>query len=286
VARVDSVPQTHSPVNVAIAEWRQGDCVVEPRWFAYRAASLSGDDLGANPPSDGELHEKEVPGLVMLTQTCDVVRAFEERPYVEVCPLVQVDQAIFDDIKAARRPAFAFVPALEQQRLVADLDRTMTVEKAILARWTRTPGWGTDSEARAFSEALARKRVRFAFPDDFNRFAQRLQNRIKEKNWKTSSEGAALRQLREIRVTASPSWDAEKVEVMFWFVRTDKAGTHLHDWGSFLRAWLKLLPATGRFGSVNGQVATLDDLTARDYLASDRLDLDNLSISPARNSQG
>jgi len=42
-------------------------------------------------------------------------------------------------------------------------------------------------------------------------------------------------------------------------------------------AWLKRVPAAGRFATVDGAVLTLDDLTARDYVESDPLDLDHLS---------
>ncbi len=40
--------------------------------------------------------------------------------------------------------------------------------------------------------------------------------------------------------------------------------------------WLALVPPAGRFNR-EGVVATLDDLTARDYAESDLLDLDYLS---------
>jgi hypothetical protein len=40
---------------------------------------------------------------------------------------------------------------------------------------------------------------------------------------------------------------------------------------------LKRVPATGRFTEVDGAVLTLDDLTAREYVESDPLDVDHLS---------
>jgi hypothetical protein len=40
---------------------------------------------------------------------------------------------------------------------------------------------------------------------------------------------------------------------------------------------LKRLPPTGGFSAVDGAVLTLDDLTAREYVESCRLDLDHLS---------
>ena len=129
---------------------------------------------------------------------------------------------------------------------------------------------------------MARKRTRFAFPDDFTLFASKLQSRLQDKHEKQSDEGEALRALREIRVRAAPSWDADPVDVMFWFIRKDDEPDFKgQSWDKFLESWLKLVPATGRFNSVNGVVTTLNDLTARDYVESDPLDLDYLSSQQA-----
>ncbi|HEY9599662.1 MAG TPA: hypothetical protein V6D33_18525, partial [Cyanophyceae cyanobacterium] len=48
-------------------------------------------------------------------------------------------------------------------------------------------------------------------------------------------------------------------------------------WDKLLQQWLNLIPASGRFQSVEGQVVTLEDITAKDYVESDPLDLDHLS---------
>jgi hypothetical protein len=154
----------------------------------------------------------------------------------------------------------------------------MTVEKSVVAKWARTEGCRTDDEIRRFSLALARKRDRFAFPDDFTKFVERLQKRFIEKHDRQSEEGRALRALREIRVRASPSWDAAEVELIFWFIREeDEIDFEGQGWESWFASWLRLIPPSGKFKSVNGLVTTLEDLTARDYVESDRLDLDYLS---------
>lgn len=186
------------------------------------------------------------------------------------------------EIERGRRPAYAFLPLLAANRLVADLDRVMTVEKPVVAAWKRTPGWSTDAEGRTFALALARKRARFAFPDDFTALTKKLQNRMMEKHDKHSAEGRALRALREIRVHAAPSWDDNPVTLTFWFVReADKVDFEGKSWASLLEAWLRLVPETGRFMKVHGQVATLEDLTAADFVDSDPLDLDHLSSREA-----
>jgi hypothetical protein len=139
----------------------------------------------------------------VLTQTCDIVRKSLDRPFIEVSPIVEVIKHHVHDIERGRRPLYAIISSLRKSRLVADLDRTMTVEKAVVAKWSRTPGCHTDDERRRFAQALARKRVRFAFPDDFTVFAERLTSRLVEKHDKQSDEGRELHSLREIRVHAA-----------------------------------------------------------------------------------
>jgi len=101
---------------------------------------------------------------------------------------------------------------------------------------------------------------------------------LHEKHDKGTEEGEALRALREIRVGAAPSWDDEVIDIMLWFIRNEgESDFNGRSWDMFLEGWLKLVPATGRFRTVEGIVITLDDLTARDYVESDPLDLDHLS---------
>ena len=69
-------------VDRALALWRQGDCAVGEHWFVQRiVANADGVDV----------QELPVDGFVVLTQTCDVIRASKHRPVLEVSPLVFVD---------------------------------------------------------------------------------------------------------------------------------------------------------------------------------------------------
>ncbi len=279
VAESESDPRIAS-VDRAIAPWRQGDCVLGEHWFAHRLdKSFAVTEAGRVAAAGGvDLAEQEVKGLVVVTQTCEIVRSCANRPYVEVCPLVEVAKDHLHEIERGRRPAYAFVPMLRGQALVGDLDRVMTVEKPLVAGWERTPGWSTDAEGRSFALALARKRVRFAFPDDFTELVKKLQKRLDEKHDRDSVEGRALRALREVRVSAAPSWHEIPCTLTFWFVRkggdVDFEGK---SWGILVESWLKLAPACGRFIKISGQVTTLEDLRAADYVDSDPLDLDHLS---------
>lgn len=268
-------------VNDALKFWRQGDCVLGEQWFVsafdpdlpLTDAALRAKDAG------GTLVENEVRGLVVVTQSCDIVRDCKAKPFAEVSPLVEVEAGMLNEVKRLRRPNYALVPGLEHLSLVADLDMTMTVEKAVVAKWARTEGCRTDEERKLFSWCLARKRSRFAFPDDFNEWVEPLEDRIEDKHGKKSAEGRALAQVDEIRVHADPSWDADAVELTFYFVIPKDAPAIFEGrrWNEWMNDWLKRVPASGRFTRVLGLVGTLDDFTVRDYTDSVLLDLDYLS---------
>jgi hypothetical protein len=206
------------------------------------------------------------------------VRSCNERPFIEVVPLVEVGQQQLYEVQRSRRPQYAYIPGIAEFNLVADLNRVMTVEKAVMAEWERKPGCLNDNDIRSLGQALTRKRTRLAFPDDFTDFARKLQNRLRDKHGKATDEGEALRALREIRVRAASSWNAPKVQLMFWFIRHEEQSQFEGiGWHQFLQKWLQLIPASGRFQNVEGLVVTLEDMTAKDYVESDPLDLDHLS---------
>lgn len=268
-------------VDIALGEWCQGDCVLTEQWFVYRfnpQRPLT-NDASDVAQEEVDLTESKVKGFAVITQTCDIVRSCIERPFIEVAPLVEVDEQRLYEIQRGKRPQYAYISGVTEHKLVADLDRIMTVEKAVVAEWQRTPGCQNDQDIRALRQALARKRIRFAFPDDFIRFANKLQKRMQEKHDKKESpEGNALRALREIRVRAAPSWNASEVQLMFWFIRHEQHNQFEGiGWDQFLKQWLKLIPEAGRFYSVEGSVISLEDMTAKDYVESDPLDLDHLS---------
>ncbi|WP_420442277.1 hypothetical protein [Candidatus Palauibacter sp.] len=269
-------------VDERVATWRQAECVVEDAWFLYRTSAQNPltDAGGAAVVEGAENAETSVLGFAILTQTCDLVRPCADRPFVEVSvsPLVEVDDLRLHEIERGRRPNYGFIPGVAHRRLVADLDRIMTVEKPVVAGWERIEGCRTDDETRRFSLALARKRARTAFPDDFVVFAKPLMERMSERHDRQSDEGRVLSSLREVRVRAAPSWDADAVELTFWFVRNDdEPAFEIDNWELCLTALPQPESTYERFVRVDGVVLTLDDLTARDFVESDPLDLDHLS---------
>ena len=267
-------------IDTTLLEWCQGDCVLGEHWFIYRfnpQRPLTSDSADV-AKEETDLAESEVKGFAIVTQTCDIVRSCNERPFVEIVPLVEVDEQQLHDVQRSRRPQYAYIPGVAGLNLVADLDRIMTVEKAIVAEWERKPGCLSDDEIRALGKALTRKRARFAFPDDFTDFARKLQDSLRNKHDKATDEGEALRALREIRVRAEPSWNSSEIRLMFWFIRDEDQNQFKGvGWDQFLNQWLQLIPESGRYKNVEGSAVALEDMTAKEYVESDPLDLDHLS---------
>lgn len=268
-------------IDKALGEWRQGDFVLGNYGFIYQyvpGSPLSADSQVLNP-SDGDLGRSEVKGLVVVTQTCDIVRKCSQRPFVEVVPLVEMDKEVINEIKRGRRPQYAYIPGIEDKWLVADLDRVMTVEKTVLANWDRKEGCQTDLQIRNLGRGLGRKRSRYAFPDDFNELVENFRKRVTKKHDKLSSEGEALRFLEEIRVRAAPSWNDQQVEIKFYFLSDEDDYKVLEVLEGYCNEWLGLISVpSGRFVSVEGEVFPMETFSAKEYVESDSLDLDNLSM--------
>lgn len=274
-------------IDAALLDWRQGDVILGSALHFIHQADLVhpvSDEAAANAtaqavgPAGQEniaILESTFPGFIVVTQTCDVVRGCRERPYVELAPLVEADAAFVAEVKSLRRPSFAYVPTVADRNLVADLDRTMTIEKGLLAGLPRAQGVTTDAEIRAFASALARKRARFAFPDSFTDLMKPLSGLLKKRYGKNNAEGHHVDALQEIRVAARPSWDGNGIALVFWFIKgTEPANP---DWSKWVAEWLALVKPTATYTAIEGLTVRLDDMTARDYVESEHLDLDQLS---------
>jgi hypothetical protein len=260
-------------VDQAMRSYQQGDCFLGDHGFIHLCLLRTEDEY------EHQWQETPVVGLVLVSQSCDIVRSCADRPVVEMCPLVSVDQSQLASIVGGWRPQYVALPALSGQGLVVDLDRTMTVEKAVIVSWAHTKGLNSDAETRGFAQALARKRTRFAFPDDFNSYVEPLRKRLIEKHGKESPEGDALRAMNEIRVRAEPAWDAQEVQITFYFVRRQDSASSFDGkpWHVWCDGWMGRLVDGGRFKNPYGQVVDYTSMSAAEYLESDRLDLDQLS---------
>lgn len=252
----------------ALLELRQGDISYNEQWFVYRSTP---DDAGIT------LVEEEIEGVVILTQTCDIVRSSQDRAYLEVAPLVRIEEPhVLREIRKGTRPRYAYIPAAVGEMSVADLDRVMTVDKAAASEWSFQRGCTDPMEQTRFAHAIARKRNRFAFPDDLVELLRPLQQRIIKKHAKNSPEGEFLRILREIRILAFPSFDADEVSLYFYFMVSDDSliTPALEEQST---TWIDLLGETATYTSFDAIITSYNCVSALEYINSIPLDLDYLS---------
>jgi hypothetical protein len=267
--------------SAALADWQQGDCVLNVSGFLYRFhAQRPATAESQEAASQSDVVEVDVPGFVVVSQTCDIQRAAAERPFVTMCALLQCPEWLsIEDVRNCLRPRFAFVAGVASLGLVADLDQVMTIEKPLLTSWQSTRGCQTANEQRAFAAAVGRKFARFAFPDDFVQIMSDFTNLVKRKHGRMQSEeGQALASLREIRVAATPDWNASSIQLHLIFIRHDEqTESSGRSWAHWLTKWLAKIPNSGRYASVSGVVSSLSEIRADEYVVSDQLDLDHLS---------
>ncbi|MGH6815747.1 MAG: hypothetical protein ACREC6_08585, partial [Hyphomicrobiaceae bacterium] len=234
-------------------------------------------ELPEGDPRDFLSVDSVVPGFVVLTQTCDLARESRQRPFAELAPLRKVSEDELRQVIRCERPTYAYIPVLADRRLVADLNGAITVEKAVLASITREPGMLTDADTDAFQKALARNRSRFAFPTPFNEAMIDFQRRIIRRAGRNSPEGRHVDALSEIRVTATPSWRDERATITLWLIK--KEDPPEQDWTRWISEWENLIDQTRGY-MLDGppRVRFLEDMNAREYLESQHLDLDHLSL--------
>jgi hypothetical protein len=272
-------------IDSAMSALQQGDFILSPPFNFVHLAScatplteVAQQDAStlAHARDDSLIIETTDAGFAVLTQTCDIVRSCRHRPFLELAPLVPAGGTLIEETRRLKHPGLAYLPGAVSHGLIVNLDRTLTVEKAVLANLAPLRGLTTDKEITRFAAALAAKRSRFAFPADFAAACQALQRRLQKRAGNTTNpEGRHVDALDEIRVHAEPSWASSVIDLTLWLIK-DRDPVE-PAWPHWSTVWSGLVDVTGRYRMVTAQVVTLDDMTARDYQDSHHLDLDRLS---------
>lgn len=275
-------------IDASLGVWRQGDIVFGAELPALHLAHLSAPvtdaakELAIETEQAGEALDlavvtRDFEGFMVVSQTCDIVRSVATREFVELCPLVPVEQMQIAQVRRGRMPRYLTCSAIGEQLLAADLDQITTIEKSLLIRFNehRVAGAADDIEGRRLASALARKRARAALPNEFVTYLSPLQNRVKDKHGKQTLEGRFLSTMREIRVAAHPNWSADHVNVHLEFI-FDNIDEVPDDADVQAEALINLLSENERY-HVTGRAVSLEELTAAQYVNSDALDLDALS---------
>ena len=270
-------------------EWRQGD-VLSVRELTVVGAAMKGPRrllsvLARRHPPFAP-YQEVVEALVIVTQSCDIVRSPSERPYLQVAPLVRLGGDQKAHAIKGSIPRFAAIPTLGDDVFV-DLDRIMTVSKNAAIKWTRRSTALSADQARALSASIARFFGRPAFPNDFVEATDKLRKRMVDRHGKRSEEGSAVTALYEIRVRAVPSWDGAEVKSILYFIvpAEESVGidgsTQLTEafWEDKVRSWENLCAPKGRVKEVICVPITYADMDALTYRSSDPFDVEYLSTS-------
>lgn len=211
-------------VNAQLARWRQGD-VARPGLNVHLGhvdvpLVVEDRDAGKEDPDGGPVRSvlSEVDAVAIITQTCDVIRSSDKRPFVQVCPVVVLAGEVLANASAGRVPRYAPLPGVGGE-VFADLDRCTTITKAVLAGMEQERGCPDDATVAAFAQAVARHHGRFAFPDFVERVLAPLSSQMAKRARKNSPEGRCVDALVEIRAVAIPEWEtSEPITIALTFI--------------------------------------------------------------------
>jgi len=161
-------------IDHVLRAWRQGDVSLDAGLEFFHLADLSRPHSPASMLASEALAEDgepgtapvfaDVRGVVMLSQTCDVVPRCCDRPFVEFAPLIERTEPVVEETRRLKRPGFAYVPGTPDKFLVADLDRMghLLMENAnaliVDAALTRASGTAERETALAMLERCGKGR--------------------------------------------------------------------------------------------------------------------------------
>lgn len=256
-----------------LSQWRQGDYALDVGGHLFADVSQNPEE---EPYSVSEA--SGVVGLMVISQTCDVVRP---GGYVTVCALVRKDASDANSIKNGRRPSFLDLECPPEVNVYADLSRVMTVSKDLLISWTRHRGRGfvDERQYRRLASALERKFGRFAFPGWVGEAFDELRSRAWSKHSRDSDLGKIYRSIREIRLQAN--WNAEQVVLSMFIIVHDaeQREIEIEKISAEISGQLSKisLPERVIWNEPEFEMGTATNFSARDIFESQALDFQYLS---------
>ncbi len=193
-----------APKLPLLNDWRQGDFALGEFELPMIGIDTEGTYFGSIP----------VPGAVIISQSCDIVRSHDDRPFVQIAALAPATTAEIASIEARKKPRYGFLTPLKEHGLVVDFDVVASTEKKLVATWDRQTGCASDHAQREFATAIARHKHRFAFPDEFNAALKPLRRWIQRRADKQNAAGAMLRSIEQIRVRCN-DWSKSGTDIEF-----------------------------------------------------------------------
>lgn len=275
-------------IDSAIEVVRQGDYLLQPSWKFFvvdlalaEAVDEKSSSHGGSPESSCEIRDcDDVVGVVVLTQTCDILRKSAERPYLELGALIEVSEAELPLIAKGSSPRYAFVPALAEKQLVVDLDRGMSVTKRAFAHDAANVSTGlyNDAERRAFATALRRKRGRHAFPKSISDAFSPFMAYVRKKHDKASEVGRFLAECEEVCIRVDPEISALSPEITVYFMFSQIPHEEEIDaYQKLADELVNRIALPKGWEHVQAVIQDFDRMSARLYLGLYKLDFEYLS---------
>jgi hypothetical protein len=148
-------------------------------------------------------------GVVILSQTCDIVQASKSRCLV--APVITPTKQDMADARKGRKPLLLYLEA-EAQKIaaVADMEKATSVPKSLLnghQLLARYGGEASETGARRIASRVGRAFSRFPFPDEVYPVFRDLRSRVQSKSGTESAFGKVIDLVSDLRV-ASDQWAA------------------------------------------------------------------------------
>ena len=276
-----ALPATSVSLREQVTRWQQGDFALAAGDLLYRDLPLTGGEEKEMPESVLDVvADENIPGFVVISQTCDIVRDPETHPYVSVCPLLHLEPKDIPNFESGRMPTLGFLPNLPSD-LAVDFARTMPISKQLMCSWDRHAGCETDVDRLLFARQLTRVFNRFAFPDDFNTALDPFKKSLQSKQFSVDAEfGRAIRSLLELRVYAHGAWDDPSgVDLTIYIIIDADENRPERDRNAITTQLLphlqkiKWSPKFRLHRDMRYRPVTLADMQASEYLNSFPLDL-------------
>jgi len=185
-------PSEHAPVD--LSGFQQADV-------------LKTDRIPLRGPSGEVIWHGTPDGVVIISQTCDVVQP--NKAFLQVAPIVRLPPQLVKQASKGAMPSYVAVPEAGFDAF-ADLEHIATVSKAHVALLVPQRGVADVAALRVFGMRVGRRFSRFAFPDEVVPWLEPLKGSVISKAGKTSSPlGRVLDEwVESLRLECTPSWDA------------------------------------------------------------------------------
>lgn len=151
-------------------------------------------------------------GVVIISQTCDVVQEGASKQHVTVAPLVIAPSS--EQLSAARRGRAPLLLHLKETETtpeaIADIQHATSLPKASLIGTTliaRLIDGESSVDARNLAQLVGRAYSRFAFPDAVHPVLEKFRRKARDASGTPSAFGRVIDHVSELRIAAD-QWEA------------------------------------------------------------------------------